>query len=46
MVSILHIASLHILLLLFIFKTGVGAGICVKHKDTSVNLVTLYTATK
>ena len=30
----------------FCICLGVGAGICIKHKETSINLVTLYTATK
>jgi hypothetical protein len=27
-------------------KDGVGSGVCIQHKDTPVNLITLYTATR
>jgi F-box protein 4 len=27
-------------------KDGVGSGVCIQHRDTAVNLITLYTATR
>jgi hypothetical protein len=27
-------------------KDGVGSGVCIQHRDTAVNLITLYTSTR
>lgn len=45
-VSVLDLALSLLLVLCVCVCAGVGSGVCVQHKETAVNLITLYSAPK